>query len=287
MIVLIKHACVFLYCSSFFIFFIYLLVFPFLQYYTASSLINYSGKIKRGTYIWKESLPEEIEIFIRNLSVDVVDGHRFIKVTKEAVLIGGTTTHFRKSRLPYVAYFNLTLRPLRIEYRTSLPAFVLMFLFLCIFPPMGALTILLNHRLQTDAIMDFIHEQMQKNRREIMPTKQSPSIQNKPEPEPELKPENPATITPRGRQILSMTTTAFTLNFMLFMVIFTMLGGSAITGYVENGHYYFTNHAVDTEVSEMVWTLSYMYTVATCLTFPLNVLVGLLLFVRGEIKLKW
>ena len=241
-------------------------------------LVRYPGKIKRGFPIWREPLSEDMYLFFSHLSADIVTKRGFIKTNGQIVLVGGTSAHFRKNSWPYVAIIDLARQPTQIEYRTSLPALLFTLPLLVLLSPL--IIMYVNHVNQTKSIMDFIHEQMQRNSSEIMLAKQFFPVPN------ESKQANPVTITPRGKQILFVVMIAFTINFMIFFGTSLLLGGTATSGYIENGHYYLSNHAVDTEVSEMVWKLSYMHTIATYLTFPLNFLVLLLLFVRGEIAFK-
>jgi hypothetical protein len=43
------------------------------------------------------------------------------------------------------------------------------------------------------------------------------------------------------------------LNFLVFCVVATMLGGDAINGTVRNGHYYLMGHGVYHEVSHRIF----------------------------------
>lgn len=53
------------------------------------------------------------------------------------------------------------------------------------------------------------------------------------------------------------------LNIAAFIVIATCLGGDALNGHVKDGHYFFTAHGKDTEVSRAVFNYSriHAYTV--------------------------
>jgi hypothetical protein len=56
---------------------------------------------------------------------------------------------------------------------------------------------------------------------------------------------------------LVVTYIAF-INFMVYIVIFLIIGGGALNGKIEDGHYYVGNHHVyrDREVSESIFNYS-------------------------------
>jgi hypothetical protein len=64
------------------------------------------------------------------------------------------------------------------------------------------------------------------------------------------------------------------INFAIFWVVALWIGGDAISGKVENGHYYVSNHGKLTEVSHAVWTYSQAHTISVFFTHPIGILVG-------------
>jgi hypothetical protein len=58
-------------------------------------------------------------------------------------------------------------------------------------------------------------------------------------------------------------------NFAAFFVIALLLGGDAINGQFENGHYYLANHGVLTEVSKGIYFYSYVHAASIFVTHPL------------------
>jgi len=51
-------------------------------------------------------------------------------------------------------------------------------------------------------------------------------------------------------------------NFLLFVFASVYLGGDALNGYVQEGHYFLCAHGGCTEVSHSVWTYSYWHAVS-------------------------
>jgi hypothetical protein len=71
------------------------------------------------------------------------------------------------------------------------------------------------------------------------------------------------------------------LNFMVFGIAAVSLGGDAMSGKVEGGHYYLSNHGHLTEVSSGVFTYSRIHTYSIFITQPLALLAG---FIGHRIK---
>lgn len=65
------------------------------------------------------------------------------------------------------------------------------------------------------------------------------------------------------------------LNFLAFWVIGVLLGGDAINGKIEGGHYFLGQRATFTEVSPMVWYYSVTHAVATIVTLPVAAYFGI------------
>ena len=64
------------------------------------------------------------------------------------------------------------------------------------------------------------------------------------------------------------------LNFMVFFFVAVALGGDAVSGRVEAGHYYLSSHGHLTEVSRGVFTYSRIHTHAIFITHPLAMFAG-------------
>lgn len=65
------------------------------------------------------------------------------------------------------------------------------------------------------------------------------------------------------------------LNFMAFWFVGVALGGDAVVGKVEGGHYYLASHGRYTEVSRAVWTYIRVHTISVLITHPLGLLAGI------------
>jgi hypothetical protein len=64
------------------------------------------------------------------------------------------------------------------------------------------------------------------------------------------------------------------LNFTVFWIVAVSIGGDAISGRVEGGRYYLSNHGKLTEVSPRVWHYSRVHTISIWITHPLGIFGG-------------
>jgi len=77
------------------------------------------------------------------------------------------------------------------------------------------------------------------------------------------------------------------LNFVVFVFVASHLGGDAVNGKVEDGHYYLfgvrteSGHKVYTEVSESVFTYSKLHVYSLLASWPLVMAAG---FARSRYK---
>jgi len=71
------------------------------------------------------------------------------------------------------------------------------------------------------------------------------------------------------------------LNFLLFALVSLCLGGDALNGKVENGHYYLANHGRYTEVSYFVFMYSKIHGTSVFITQPLMLVAGFVYWLTG------
>ena len=67
------------------------------------------------------------------------------------------------------------------------------------------------------------------------------------------------------------------INFMAFFIVVDNIGGDAVSGKIEAGHYYVASHGHYTEVSRALYIYSYIHTVSVFVTYPLFFICGFLL----------
>ena len=67
----------------------------------------------------------------------------------------------------------------------------------------------------------------------------------------------------RARRILSATGWIVALNFVAFFVVAAYLGGDALNGHIENGHYYVCWRGGCHEVSNTIWNYSWWHAIST------------------------
>jgi hypothetical protein len=71
-------------------------------------------------------------------------------------------------------------------------------------------------------------------------------------------------------------------NFAAFFCIALLIGGDALNGHSDAGHYYLNNHGRLTEVSRAVFTYSKWHAISVLVTHPLAILCGWLLARRNK-----
>lgn len=67
-------------------------------------------------------------------------------------------------------------------------------------------------------------------------------------------------------------------NFFVFLLISTYLGGDAINGHISHGNYFVCGHGFCTQVTRFVWRYSYWHALAT---------IGLTLLVAAGSAYFW
>ena len=63
-------------------------------------------------------------------------------------------------------------------------------------------------------------------------------------------------------------------NFAVFVLVAMRIGGDALNGKVENGHYLLNSHGTYTEVSHRLFLYSQIHASSLFVTHPLGLLVG-------------
>lgn len=75
-------------------------------------------------------------------------------------------------------------------------------------------------------------------------------------------------------------------NFAAFVIVATLLGGDALNGHADGGHYFLSWHGRDTEVSSAVFRYSQLHAVST---FVFLALAALAFFLSkpSPVEAKW
>jgi hypothetical protein len=76
------------------------------------------------------------------------------------------------------------------------------------------------------------------------------------------------------RYVLPLVFVAAMINFAAFFIVAGRIGGDAINGTVENGHYYLASHGRMTEVSAGRFTYSLWHARSLFVTHPLGMIAG-------------
>jgi len=66
------------------------------------------------------------------------------------------------------------------------------------------------------------------------------------------------------------------LNFIVFIIVASLIGGDAGNGKIVGGHFYLASHGKLTEVSEAVFTYSLWHVRSLFVTVPLSMIAGIL-----------
>lgn len=71
------------------------------------------------------------------------------------------------------------------------------------------------------------------------------------------------------------------INFTLFVIIAIVIGGDAVNGRIEGGHYYLANHGQLTEVNYFVFLYSTIHVYSVWITHPLAMVAGIAYWITG------
>lgn len=76
------------------------------------------------------------------------------------------------------------------------------------------------------------------------------------------------------------------LNFIAFIIVSMVIGGSAPNGYEKDGKYFLSEHGKETEVTKQVWDYSLWHTRSLIITHPLAMILTLILGMKWNEKRK-
>jgi hypothetical protein len=79
----------------------------------------------------------------------------------------------------------------------------------------------------------------------------------------------------RGARIAGFLIYLAIINFVLFSLMSLYLGGDALNGKAEAGHYYLASHGRLTEVSYQVFTYSKLHAYTLFVTHPIGIIAGI------------
>lgn len=71
-------------------------------------------------------------------------------------------------------------------------------------------------------------------------------------------------------------------NFVVFVLVAQLIGGDALNGKIENGHFYLMQHGVYTEVSGWVFRYSELHVLSLLVLHPLAMIAVFLRKKAGE-----
>lgn len=83
---------------------------------------------------------------------------------------------------------------------------------------------------------------------------------------------------PALRRLLQEAAVLCAVNLIAFVVIMVLVGADALSGHVENGHYFLRLKGQVTEVSRDVFLYSKWHAISVYITFPLMFAIGALLY---------
>ena len=90
----------------------------------------------------------------------------------------------------------------------------------------------------------------------------------------------------RAKWVIYPTVILTAVNFLIFVLISTYLGGDAVNGHIETGRYFLCGHGHCTEVSRSIWRYSYWHSWATIGSFLLVFAETALFLNTGDIKFE-
>ena len=91
----------------------------------------------------------------------------------------------------------------------------------------------------------------------------------------------------RSKWVMYPTTALAILNFLGFIVSSQYLGGDALNGHVQNGHYFLCAHGSCAEVSQTLWTYSYWHALSAKIGILLVIVEAAIFITIGDIVLDF
>ncbi len=85
------------------------------------------------------------------------------------------------------------------------------------------------------------------------------------------------------KKLLPILVAIAMINFAAFVIGALVLGGDAVSGKVQGGRYYVSNHGKLTEVSQAAYTYSRYHCYAVWITHPLAIFYAMLLAARERL----
>src|SRR5436190_12067325 len=86
-------------------------------------------------------------------------------------------------------------------------------------------------------------------------------------------------IAPRTIQrICNVALLLAVVNFLAFMLISSYLGGEALTGKIEDGHYFLRYRSRYTEVSATIFAYTRLHALSLFVTFPLAIVAAFFIY---------
>jgi hypothetical protein len=118
-------------------------------------MTRFRGSMKRGIPIWRENLPKNIEVLLRDMWQEVENGAGFIRMVGDLRLICSHSWFFG-SPWPFVGYIDLSVQSPKIEYRAGIAGFLVLIPFFIVFSPFVFLVLLASYFAQRAGIYNFI-----------------------------------------------------------------------------------------------------------------------------------
>jgi hypothetical protein len=94
------------------------------------------------------------------------------------------------------------------------------------------------------------------------------------------RPVDPDPSDPAPDAVLNTTFVVCVLNFFLFLVLSSVLGGDALAGKIHDGHYFLNSHGTFKEVSLFAYQYSKLHTASLFVTQPVALICGILIVLR-------
>ena len=88
----------------------------------------------------------------------------------------------------------------------------------------------------------------------------------------------------RAKRVIYPTASVVMINFFIFVFMSVYLGGDALNGHIEAGHYFLCAHGHCTEVSRSIWHYSYWHAWTTIAGFLLVFAETVLFLNTGDIE---